>query len=155
MCNGQEIDIGCVQDKNKILSLALIKMQNGVESKFRCKRTLIHQASHSADSMVKIMPRNCVKDDDWTCAMRLRRTFLVDQNVAARREWVSSRSNKAYLPVLIACTNWSIVLPSPSAAAAAAEADFFVESTNTLCFCCYKLCKRCMHNSFITWLVSL
>ena len=69
-----------------------------------------------------------VEDDNRTCAMKLRRSFLVDQHEAARREWTSSRSVQAYLSVPIACSNRSIVLASPSAA----EADFLVASLNAL-----------------------
>ena len=71
-----------------------------------------------------------VDDDKQSCAIALRRTFLVDQESGepARREWASSRSTEAYLSVPIAGSHRSLLLASPSAA----EADFLVASLNAL-----------------------
>jgi hypothetical protein len=69
-----------------------------------------------------------VEEDKQSCAMALRRTFLVDQEEPARRESASSRSTQAYLSVPIVGSKRRLLLASPSAA----EADFLVASLNAL-----------------------
>jgi hypothetical protein len=69
-----------------------------------------------------------VEDSNETCAMRLKRSLLIDQQEAARREWASSRSHQAYLSIPVMGSKGRLVLASGTPG----EADFLVESINAV-----------------------
>jgi hypothetical protein len=68
------------------------------------------------------------EDDNQTCAMKLKCSFLIDPHDAARREWESSRGHKTYLSIPLTGSKRRLVLASNRAE----EADFLVSSINAL-----------------------
>ncbi len=68
------------------------------------------------------------EDDNQTCTMKLKRSFLIDPHDEARREWILSRGHKAYLSIPVTESRRRLVLASNSVE----EADFLVASINAL-----------------------
>jgi hypothetical protein len=68
------------------------------------------------------------EDDNQICTMKLKRSFLIDPHDKARREWILSRGQKAYLSIPVTENRRRLVLASNSAE----EADFLVASINAL-----------------------
>ncbi len=69
-----------------------------------------------------------IEDCNLTCGIKLKRSLLIDQHKAARREWTSSRSVHAYFSIPITGRKRRLVLASTNPG----EADFLVSSINAI-----------------------
>jgi hypothetical protein len=72
-----------------------------------------------------------VEESSQTCAMRLKRSFLIDQRETAKRKWISTQSIQAYLSIPITGGTGQLV-QLVLASNNAGEADFLVASINSV-----------------------